>query len=280
MAPDDRHEPGMVTAPRPHRGTGGNRVRGAGRWPAARGRRRLPGGAQARSAALRCRAHARRRSIPPRMLRDALRLLERAVELRPQVAPPGTTWTSCRRQDAGRQSSVADVLPRLAPLVMPVEKLASLARCGIGRAPRHPAIAVGAGRGVCGVDPRGVPRNAGSPVERSRASDYDRTRVDLSDGSHPAGGVQVCFGTQFSPRRVARSGAAGAEPTRRYAVTSQGRYSIGCASVGRGQPSSGTALLRRGPGAATAVVEPRSSSRKRAANERGAVTPAPADRRS
>jgi|SRR5208283_3133013 len=131
---------------------------------------------------------------------DALRLLERAVQLRPDVAPARDNLDIVQTARRRETELCRDVLPRLAPLVMPVHKLASLAGAAAAThlvilqplSARDEAF-VESIRGACGAaqirwwkDPR--------------APDYRTARaVDLSDGSHPEGGVQIFFGTQFAP---------------------------------------------------------------------------------
>ena len=130
---------------------------------------------------------------------EALRLLERAVELQPNVAEARNNLDIVQTARRREVELCRDLLPRLAPLVMRVGKLADLAATASlmhlvimqSLSPQDEAfveaivVASGATQVRMWKDPA--------------ASNDRNASVDLSAQSHPAGGLIVLFGTEFSP---------------------------------------------------------------------------------
>jgi tetratricopeptide (TPR) repeat protein len=130
---------------------------------------------------------------------DALRLLKRAVELQPSVGEARDNLDivqTARRREA---ELCREVLPRLAPLVTRVDKLADLAATV---SVMHLVIM----QSLSAQDEAFVESilvaSAATQVRRwkdPRASDdRNASAVELSAQSHPVGGILVFFGTEFS----------------------------------------------------------------------------------
>jgi tetratricopeptide (TPR) repeat protein len=131
---------------------------------------------------------------------DALRLLKRAVELQPDVGEARDNLDivqTARRREA---EFCREVLPRLAPRVTRVEKLADLAATA---SVMHLVIMQSlSAQDEAFVESISVASGATQlrTWKDPRASnDRNASAVDISAQSYPVGGIIVFFGTEFSP---------------------------------------------------------------------------------
>jgi tetratricopeptide (TPR) repeat protein len=133
---------------------------------------------------------------------DALRLLKRAVQLQPNVAEARGNLEIVETARQREQELCRGVLPRLAPLVEQVDNIASLAATV---SVVHLAIM----QSLTALDRaflEAIVVMASATQVRfwadaeARASDFRNANViDYSAGLHPAGGMLVLFGAEFSP---------------------------------------------------------------------------------
>ena len=133
---------------------------------------------------------------------DALRLLKRAVQLQPNVAEARGNLEIVQTARKREQELCRGVLPRLAPLVEQIDSIAKLAATAsvvhliimqtltaLDRAFLEAIV----------VMTRSTHLRYWADAE-ARASDFgNATVIDCSAGLHPAGGMLVLFGTEFSP---------------------------------------------------------------------------------
>jgi tetratricopeptide (TPR) repeat protein len=131
---------------------------------------------------------------------DALRLLKRAVELQPNVGEARDNLDivqTARRREA---EFSREVLPRLAPLVKPVDGLADLAATV---SVVHLAIMQSMSAQDEAFVASIIAASGGTQVrvwKDPTASAYrNASAADLSAQSHPVGGLIVLFGTECSP---------------------------------------------------------------------------------
>jgi len=131
---------------------------------------------------------------------EALRLLKRAVELQPNVGQARENLDIVQTARRREGELCREVLPRLAPLVMRVDKLVDLAAsvCVM-----HLVIM----QSLSAQDEvfvESIVVASGATQVRTwkdpgASSDRNAPAVDLSAQSHPVGGLIVFFGTEFSP---------------------------------------------------------------------------------
>lgn len=130
---------------------------------------------------------------------DALRLLRRAVELRPDVAEARNNLDIVQTARRREEELCRGVLPRLAHLVKSVDKFADLAAAASAV---HMVIMQSLSAQDEAFVESIIMTSGATQVRRwrdPRVSDYRRgCAVDLAAGSHPVGGALVFFGTQFS----------------------------------------------------------------------------------
>jgi len=131
---------------------------------------------------------------------DALRLLERALKLRPDVTAAQDNLDIVRTARRREEQLCRGVLPRLAPLVKRVDKLAHLAAAAS-------TVHLVMMQSLSAQDEafvESITVTSGAAQVRlwkdPRASDYrNACSVDFSAGLYPADGVLLFFGTEFSP---------------------------------------------------------------------------------
>jgi tetratricopeptide (TPR) repeat protein len=131
---------------------------------------------------------------------DALRLLARAVQLRPNVAEAWGNLGIVQGARRREEELCRGVLPRLAPLVEQVDNLAGLAASASvvhlvimqSLAPLDEAFLQSI-----------IVTSSAAPMRLwadARASNFrNACAIDRPGGSHPVGGILVLFGTEFSP---------------------------------------------------------------------------------
>ena len=133
---------------------------------------------------------------------DALRLLERAVQLQPNAAPARGNLEIVQTARQREQELCRGVLPRLAPLVEPVDDIAPLAATvsvvhlavmenftPLDRAFLEAIVQMASTTHIrFWADPK------------ARASDFrNACAINYAAGLHPVGGMLVLFGAKFSP---------------------------------------------------------------------------------
>ena len=131
---------------------------------------------------------------------DALRLLTRAVQLRPNVAEAWGNLGIVQGARRREEELCRGVLPRLAPLVEQVDNLAALAASA---SVVHLVIM----QSLTPLDEAFlqsiIVTSSAAPMRLwadARASDFrNACAIDRPGGAHPVGGVLVLFGTEFSP---------------------------------------------------------------------------------
>ncbi len=131
---------------------------------------------------------------------DALRLLARAVQLRPNVAEAWGNLGIVQGARRREEELCRGVLPRLAPLVEQVDNLAALAASA---SVVHLVIM----QSLTPLDEAFlqsiIVTSSAAPMRLwadARASNFrNACAIDRPGGSHPVGGMLVLFGTEFSP---------------------------------------------------------------------------------
>lgn len=131
---------------------------------------------------------------------DALRLLTRAVQLRPNVAEAWGNLSIVQGARRREEELCRGVLPRLAPLVQQVDKLAALAASA---SVVHLVIMQVLTPLDAAFLESIIVTSGAAPMRLwadARASEFRNARaINPPGGAHPVGGVLVLFGTEFSP---------------------------------------------------------------------------------